>query len=85
MTLFEKILLGLLSGAPSTATIFVHSPKGLLVLNASEDLLAGARNRLRRIGIGRKPAPLASQSSSVGQSGETVQLELKTGLFRQCF
>jgi len=41
MTIFEKILLGLLSAAPTTATVFVHSSQGLLVLNASENLLAG--------------------------------------------
>jgi hypothetical protein len=41
MTNLEKILLGILAGAATTAPIFVHSPQGLLVLNASENLLAG--------------------------------------------
>ena len=41
MTNLEKLLLGLLAGAATDAPIFVHSPQGLLILNASEGLLAG--------------------------------------------
>jgi hypothetical protein len=41
MSTLEKILLGLIAGASTAAPIFVHSPQGILVLNASENLLAG--------------------------------------------
>lgn len=41
MNAFEKILLGLISVAPAVTPIFVHSAQGLLVLNASETVLAG--------------------------------------------
>lgn len=41
MSTLEKIFLGLLAAAPAIAPVFIHSPQGLLVLNASETLLAG--------------------------------------------
>lgn len=40
MNPFEKILLGILSAAPSTIPVFVHSPQGIAIVNASEILLA---------------------------------------------
>lgn len=40
MNAFEKVLLGILATATTAAPIFVHSPQGLVVLNASEQLLA---------------------------------------------
>ena len=41
MNAFEKILLGLLSAAPATAPVFIHSDKGYAIFNASEAVLAG--------------------------------------------
>jgi hypothetical protein len=41
MTTLEKIILGLLAGAEADAPVFVGSTKGMLILNASEILLAG--------------------------------------------
>lgn len=41
MNAFEKIALALLQAAPSTVSIFVHSDKGIAILNASEILLGG--------------------------------------------
>ena len=40
MNAFEKIILGILSAAPTTIPIFVHSQQGLVIANASENLLA---------------------------------------------
>ncbi|MDP9024314.1 MAG: hypothetical protein M3N13_02915 [Candidatus Eremiobacteraeota bacterium] len=45
MNAFEKLFLGFLDAAPAVVPIFVHSPQGLLVLNASEILLAGVLAR----------------------------------------
>lgn len=41
MNFFERLILGLLSAAPAVVPIFVHSPHGIVVANASEALLAG--------------------------------------------
>jgi hypothetical protein len=41
MNPFEKVLLGLLAGAIADAPLFVGTPQGILILNASEALLAG--------------------------------------------
>ena len=40
MNTFENILAGLLQGTEATVPIFVHSPEGILILNASETILA---------------------------------------------
>ena len=40
LSVLEKILLGLLAAAPLTVPIFVHSQQGLMILNASEILVA---------------------------------------------
>ncbi len=40
MSAFEKIILALLATAAVEAPIFVGSSKGMLILNASEELLA---------------------------------------------
>ena len=40
MNTFENILVGLLQGTEATVPIFVHSPQGILILNASETILA---------------------------------------------
>jgi hypothetical protein len=40
MNPFEKILLALLSTAAKDAPIFIHSNQGMVILNASEDLLS---------------------------------------------
>ena len=39
MNAFEKIMLALLATAATEAPIFVHSAKGVLIMNASEELL----------------------------------------------
>jgi hypothetical protein len=40
MNPFEKILLALLATAAKDAPIFIHSNQGMVILNASEDLLS---------------------------------------------
>jgi hypothetical protein len=40
MNNFEKLLLGLLAAVPSTVPVFIHSPHGIAIANASEILLA---------------------------------------------
>lgn len=40
LTVFEKILLGVLAAAPTTVPILIHSQHGLLLANAGENLLA---------------------------------------------
>ena len=40
MNAFENIVIGLLQAAEIEAPLFVKSPKGMLILNASEILLA---------------------------------------------
>lgn len=45
MNAFENILIGLLQGAEATAPVFVHSQQGLLILNASETVLAAVLAR----------------------------------------
>lgn len=41
MNAFEKFLLGLLSAAPAVGPVFIHSPQGSMIFNASEALIAG--------------------------------------------
>ena len=45
MNAFENIVLGLLQGAEIDAPLFIKSPHGSLILNASENLLASVLNR----------------------------------------
>jgi hypothetical protein len=40
MSVFEKLILGLLTAATAEAPIFIHTPQGIAVFNASEILLA---------------------------------------------
>lgn len=54
MNFFERLILGLLSAAPAVVPIFVHSPHGIVVANASEALLAGV---LQQFAPTAPPAP----------------------------
>ena len=54
MNAFEKILLGIVAEAPATIPIFVHSSQGLVIANASENLLGSILAQ-----FAPKPAPPA--------------------------
>lgn len=59
MNFFEKLILGLVSAAPAAVPIFVHSPHGLVIANASEALLAGVLQQFA-------PPPIAVKTPFVG-------------------
>lgn len=54
MNAFENVVLGLLQGAEIDAPLFIKSPHGSLILNASENLLATV---LARFAQPAAPAP----------------------------
>ena len=46
LTIFEKVVLGILAAAPSVIPVFVHSQHGIVVANAGETLLANVLQQL---------------------------------------
>jgi len=61
MNAFENVVIGLLQGAEIDAPLFVKSPQGNLILNASETLLASV---LARFAQPSNPAPAPPVSSN---------------------
>lgn len=61
MNAFEKVLLGLISAAPAVTPIFVHSSQGLLIMNASEVLLASILSQFNK-------TPVAASVTASNQS-----------------
>jgi hypothetical protein len=59
MNPFEKILLGLLTAVPTVAPVFVHTGQGILILNASETLLAGILAQFAAPVVPAPPVPVA--------------------------
>jgi hypothetical protein len=66
MNAFENIAIGLLQAAEIEAPLFVKSPQGMLILNASEVLLASilARFAPTQPAVAAAPAPAAPVSSN---------------------
>jgi hypothetical protein len=61
MNNFEKLLLGLLAAVPSTVPVFIHSPHGIAIANASEILLASV---LQQFATPATPAPVTSAQAT---------------------
>ena len=59
MNAFENVVLGLLQGIEIDAPLFIKSPQGNLILNASETLLASVLARFA------PPAPAPVQTPPV--------------------
>ena len=66
MNAFENIAIGLLQAAEIEAPLFIKSPQGTLILNASETLLASilARFAPAKPTVVTTPAPAAPVSSN---------------------
>jgi hypothetical protein len=66
MNAFENIAIGLLQAAEIEAPLFVKSPQGTLILNASETLLASilARFVSTQPAVATAPAPAVPVSSN---------------------
>jgi hypothetical protein len=60
MNAFENVVIGLLEAAEIEAPLFIKSPQGSLILNASETLLASILARF----VPAAPAPVATPVSS---------------------
>lgn len=56
----EKLALAFLAGGEQVAPIFVHSPHGLLIFNASEEFVAAAIAALNKPAV--EPPPPAAPS-----------------------
>jgi hypothetical protein len=59
MNAFESLIFGLLQGAEAEAPLFVKSPQGTLILNASEILLNSILARFAPAAPAPAPAPAA--------------------------
>ena len=66
MNAFENFAIGLLQAAEIEAPLFVKSPQGMLILNASEVLLASilARFSTTQPAVAAAPAPAVPVSSN---------------------
>ena len=60
MNAFENIVLGLLQAAEIDAPLFIKSPQGTLILNASEVLLASILARF----VPQTPTPVTAATVS---------------------
>ncbi len=62
MNAFENVVVGLLQGVEVDAPLFIKSPQGSLILNASEALLASVLARF--VPAAPAPAPTPPVSSN---------------------
>jgi hypothetical protein len=66
MNAFENVILGLLQGVEMDAPLFIKSPHGNLILNASENILASVLGRFAPPAV--PPAPAAAPAPPVSSN-----------------